>query len=84
MEPIMIQCWRSTNDGSSHLVPLLVQGVHGGCGTLEELLVKFLKLLLEYFISKSAEGVDEASVLLKNLFLLTQLIFRLFLCLLNR
>lgn len=46
-----------------------------GCGTWEELLPKFLKLLLKYFISKGAGGVDDASVVLLLYFLPLNLLF---------
>lgn len=46
-----------------------------GGGTWEELLPKFLKLLLKYFISKGAGGVDDASVVLLLYFLPLNLLF---------
>lgn len=60
------------------LVPHLVRGggwCSEGCGTWEELLPKFLKLLLKYFISKGAGGVDDASVVLLLYFLPLNLLF---------
>lgn len=62
--------WSSSNTvemmdpitSAPELVPHLVGGgwCSEGCGTWEELLPKFLKLLLKYFISKGAGGVDDA------------------------
>lgn len=55
--------------------PELVPHLGEGGGTWEELLPKFLKLLLKYFISKGAGGVDDASVVLLLYFLPLNLLF---------